>query len=1424
MLQLRKYGLNRLIFRLALGGFCVLQAVFAILPTQSVWAASAPNILNYQGRVLNANGIPVPDATASMVFELYTAAVAGTCVWSNSSSTCASATARTVTLTDGLFSESLGDTTASYAAISDSTFSDNGTLYLKVTVNGEALSPRKQLAAAPYAMNSDTLDGLDSDADCSTAAALVALTSAGNVIFTGDPTGSTVSTGVAYINPAAAGANETLLGIADNGTERFRLDKEGDVFVNGDLAVNGGDLTSSSGTFNLLDATGDSTTIDIGGVTTNLANTINIATNTTSADTINIGNANAGTVLALTGGDDWSVTAGGFGTFSDLSCVDCLDFDSLDDTMSLDAFTFILGGAGEELVIDRTLTNAVSEVGFTVQATGSDTTSSTLFQHAMRITNRPSSEAVDSLILMDSTDADDAVNRGIWMTSDTGGINTAIDISDTDIGTGIDFGSNDLVGLTPLINFSNFDVATTGAITVAPGVGLDVNSGGALIVGNTNATSLSMCNSLSCDTVSIATNTDADVISLGDNSDTVNTDARMVMVNDTLTTETNLTLQSHGLSTGHVMTLASSGNALTTGDLFSVLNAGTRTATGTISASVADLQRTVINNSGGLLTLSGDLLSIDNNPTNSSGTLVDTANLISLNQQYSSASGAVIDITNQGTGAALKILQAGSTGTTLDSSVGGSLHISDTANDDYSFTIYNNTGASANTPLAYILQDHIGFDQDILRLQNDSNTTTSSGLVITQNVVADATTAATSQGLVINVNESQNSEEVILIVSDADGTPDAEFRFENDGDLFGDGAAYNSGADYAEFFYTVDGSLGDHDLVCQDLANNLAVKKCGLSDGAVIGVVSTKPGFVGNNIPGADGSLEGNPNYRVVGLEGQIETHVTAADGAIAVGDALTASAITAGYAGKANSAGRVVGFAMEPMAAGSGLITVRVSPGWDAGEILADDGDLTSVGSLLALESLATATAAAPASDSHGLAFRGSAWDGSAAQTVAMTLSNKVTSSSSYRLSVANNSGAEVAYINNLGDLVLSGKLYPSNQGTAQTSAYVYYDSQGVGYMRTNAAGWGTGSYDFAEMFPSPESLSPGDVVVFGDGTEQVKRSTGEKYDDRIAGVVSTRPGFLAGTYKPGDQPIALSGRVPTRVNIENGTIAIGDPLTTSSVPGVAMKATEAGPIVGYAMQPFAEGTGMITVFIRASYYDGGEATPALAAAPVSAVTSSGDLSSLSLNGGAITSVGSIAGIGNVWSLGENGDLITHGRVVQVVKSYQNENVDTFPVMAREQTLQLSGTATLNNNTAEVKFEDIDPKFNDIMSVDSTYRVLATPAGLTGQIYVTDRTTLGFTVHAENAADGTLVDWLVIAPHKDYAPVTPVVAGENVEVEDVNEPAAEVEEVVEPGDVQAPPTTAGVGGGAGEEIETPSQIEPEPVLEEPAPEPEVIP
>ncbi len=68
-------------------------------------------------------------------------------------------------------------------------------------------------------------------------------------------------------------------------------------------------------TINLGDGTGTNA-IDIGGVGNSGTDTINISTEATASDVITIGNSHASTTLALTGGDDWSISTAGLGIFS----------------------------------------------------------------------------------------------------------------------------------------------------------------------------------------------------------------------------------------------------------------------------------------------------------------------------------------------------------------------------------------------------------------------------------------------------------------------------------------------------------------------------------------------------------------------------------------------------------------------------------------------------------------------------------------------------------------------------------------------------------------------------------------------------------------------------------------------------------------------------------------------------------------------------------------------------------------------------------------------------------------------------------------------------------------------------------------------------------------------------------------------------
>ncbi len=71
-------------------------------------------------------------------------------------------------------------------------------------------------------------------------------------------------------------------------------------------------------------------------------------------------------------------------------------------------------------------------------------------------------------------------------------------------------------------------------------------------------------------------------------------------------------------------------------------------------------------------------------------------------------------------------------------------------------------------------------------------------------------------------------------------------------------------------------------------------------------------------------------------------------------------------------------------------------------------------------------------------------------------------------------------------------------------------------------------------------------------------------------------------------------AGRVPVKVSTENGSIEVGDALTSaSSTPGAAMKATGSGKILGYALEPFdATSTETILAFINLQERGGGDLT----------------------------------------------------------------------------------------------------------------------------------------------------------------------------------------------------------------------------------------
>lgn len=112
--------------------------------------APATPLLAYQGRLLDpATGAPRPNGMYHMIFSLYDVDSGGTALWSET---------KNISITNGLFSALLGDTTPF-----DLAHFDGRALWLGVTVGADPeAAPRQVLAYAPYALhakNAETLGG-----------------------------------------------------------------------------------------------------------------------------------------------------------------------------------------------------------------------------------------------------------------------------------------------------------------------------------------------------------------------------------------------------------------------------------------------------------------------------------------------------------------------------------------------------------------------------------------------------------------------------------------------------------------------------------------------------------------------------------------------------------------------------------------------------------------------------------------------------------------------------------------------------------------------------------------------------------------------------------------------------------------------------------------------------------------------------------------------------------------------------------------------------------------------------------------------------------------------------------------------------------------------------------------------------------------
>ena len=1087
--------------------------------------------------------------------------------------------------------------------------------------------------------------------------------------------------------------------------------------------------------------------IDIGGVTDDGADTISIATEGTSADVIAVGNSNAATMLALTGGDDWNMTATGV----------------------------------------LTLSASLAEA-------------------------------------------------------------TALVITDTDYTNALSIGDNDIIGTTAAINFTNFDVNSSGLITVATGQGIDANAAGSVSVGATNANDVILGNTSGATVINAYTGTggfnidllgvmsmDGELVVVGGVADgnLADGDGDLYVVGDfeadgssrydgsvTFTSDMdafftgteNLVIQNTtgdaavdvvslqvtntdttaAAQRGLVITNASNAAVSTTESLLTLNNADGDAvtdgmimfATGMITDAIDVSATSIVNavNVGpnvilgtdaaidfsefdvasstgsvtidddgnfGVLTVEGTQLDIDSlafigaaSILSASGMAVtltggdngtDAGDDVVIDSENWNVSATGLIDTNGGlTVSAGDIALTDNSGATWSitnagvAQLGASVTIAGTADGTDALTLTTGDILVSNGDL-----DLSGGDFNVVLDANDSASITNSGaqsqlgaLVVTNSYVNDAD----SEGFAVNQTlENYND----------DGTSDTRIG----ADIVVANNAYDAGTDDIIYGLMVaslsgvtagsatNGNNSDGQEYAVRIGNNWdADFKLGNTE-TISNQADDMITFSGN-----DGTNNAQFTLDLDGAVDAIPTITTSAANHLAIN-----SSLSVGVDGTVAENITAAGFAI------SGGDDLYVE------DDLGVDGD-TFFDGVVSLGSEQVMTGATP--DVSG----GVHWNTNNGVPTAIT-------------NFTNGHPGQIIFIR-VADNNTSLDCTASNLNCGTTDITLASDDF-VTFFRDSPGNWqlvslmddsdnqnaGSG-FDLAEWFPSSEALSAGDVASVDPNADETVRKSQGAYESTVIGIVSTAPGLTLGEPAVGyASQIALAGRVPVNVTEENGAIHSGDYLASSSTHGFAMKATEAGQVIGIAMSSSSGASGQVIVKIANFWY-----TPPTSSA-----------SSLQGSDGAALSAGVLSADAVVVS----GNAVFEGSVT--VEGHMYGSAD------------MAGRARIVSGDSRVHI----PFTNEYASQPIVTATLRTATDIPGYWWVEEENTTGFDL----VLDGTLgydveFNWIALG----------VEAG-RVSVSDGS--SREINVYV-------------VGGGAALELEIPAVVEAPAPSEEPAVEPVV--
>lgn len=125
-----------------------------LLASMPVLAIAPPAWINFQGRLLDNNGIPVTQNNMAFVVK----------IWTDPASTLPAnlkySESHTVNVSDGVYSFPVGSGTPISGSYGASLYANNSVLWLEITVQSETLLPRHRLLSAPYTNHSGNSENL----------------------------------------------------------------------------------------------------------------------------------------------------------------------------------------------------------------------------------------------------------------------------------------------------------------------------------------------------------------------------------------------------------------------------------------------------------------------------------------------------------------------------------------------------------------------------------------------------------------------------------------------------------------------------------------------------------------------------------------------------------------------------------------------------------------------------------------------------------------------------------------------------------------------------------------------------------------------------------------------------------------------------------------------------------------------------------------------------------------------------------------------------------------------------------------------------------------------------------------------------------------------------------------------------------------